>query len=188
MSDELIIRSLASGDSATLRSIYKFNYPTIEKMVFRMNGSVDDAYDIFQDALTIAYEQARSGKLQLNCRFSTYLTAIAKNLWLKRISRNKSQSMVYLSDFSEDTPDVQEPVGKFFEMEKHMSQLEKCLDQIGEPCSGLLKAFYLQNKSMQDIADEFGYTTSENAKTQKYKCLNRLKKLFFHETREVTIR
>ena len=32
---------------------------------------------------------------------------------------------------------------------------------------------------MQEIAAEFGYTNADNAKTQKYKCLLRLKKLFF---------
>ena len=32
---------------------------------------------------------------------------------------------------------------------------------------------------MTDIAAEFGYTNADNAKNQKYKCLMRLKKLFF---------
>mgnify|MGYP007089529830 CR=1 FL=1 len=32
---------------------------------------------------------------------------------------------------------------------------------------------------MQEIAADFGYTNSDNAKTQKYKCLVRLKKIFF---------
>jgi hypothetical protein len=32
---------------------------------------------------------------------------------------------------------------------------------------------------MQEICTEFGYTNADNAKTQKYKCLTRLKKLFF---------
>ena len=32
---------------------------------------------------------------------------------------------------------------------------------------------------MNVIAQEFGYTNADNAKTQKYKCLVRLKKLFF---------
>jgi hypothetical protein len=32
---------------------------------------------------------------------------------------------------------------------------------------------------MPEIAASFGYTNAENAKTQKYKCLMRLKKLFF---------
>jgi hypothetical protein len=34
---------------------------------------------------------------------------------------------------------------------------------------------------MQEIATSFGYTNSENAKNQKYKCLMRLKKLFFSQ-------
>ena len=45
--------------------------------------------------------------------------------------------------------------------------------------SQLLLAFYLQKKGMQEIAASFGYTNADNAKTQKYKCLMRLKKLFF---------
>jgi hypothetical protein len=50
---------------------------------------------------------------------------------------------------------------------------------LGEPCRSLIDAFYLQKKSMTDIASFFGYTNADNAKNQKYKCLMRLKKLFF---------
>lgn len=32
---------------------------------------------------------------------------------------------------------------------------------------------------MQVIAANFGYTNADNAKNQKYKCLMRLKKIFF---------
>ena len=38
LSDEQLIRSLALGDSSVINSIYKSCYPTIEKMVFKMNG------------------------------------------------------------------------------------------------------------------------------------------------------
>ncbi len=50
-----------------------------------------------------------------------------------------------------------------------------------EPCKTLLEAFYINKKNMQEIAATFGYTNAENAKTQKYKCLVRLKKLFFSQ-------
>ena len=53
--------------------------------------------------------------------------------------------------------------------------------KIGEPCKSLLEAFYINKKQMQEIAHEFKYTNADNAKTQKYKCLVRLKKLFFAE-------
>jgi hypothetical protein len=39
----------------------------------------------------------------------------------------------------------------------------------------------LNKKGMQELASEFGYTNADNAKNQKYKCLMRLKKLFFSQ-------
>ena len=57
--------------------------------------------------------------------------------------------------------------------------MEKSLHLLGEPCQTIISDFYLRNLSMQDICDKFGYTNADNAKTQKYKCLQRLKKLFF---------
>ena len=57
--------------------------------------------------------------------------------------------------------------------------MESALEKIGEPCKSLLEAFYIEKKSMPEIAASFGYTNADNAKTQKYKCLVRLKKIFF---------
>ena len=57
--------------------------------------------------------------------------------------------------------------------------MEKAISSLGEPCKSLIEAFYIQKRSMQDIANQFGYTNADNAKNQKYKCLMRLKKLFF---------
>ena len=57
--------------------------------------------------------------------------------------------------------------------------MENAMNKIGEPCKSLLEAYYIYKKQMLQIATEFGYTNADNAKTQKYKCLVRLKKLFF---------
>ena len=73
----------------------------------------------------------------------------------------------------------EEDINAHQEREEHYRQLNAALRRLGEPCSSLLKAYYQHDKSMQDIAAEFGYTNSDNAKTQKYKCLARLKKLFY---------
>ena len=59
--------------------------------------------------------------------------------------------------------------------------MENALSKVGEPCKGILEAFYINKKQMQEIATLFKYTNADNAKTQKYKCLTRLKKLFFAE-------
>ena len=181
MSDEAIISSLANGDSQTIKFIYKSYYSTVEKMVFKMNGSVDDAYDIFQDTVTIIYEKAKADDLHLTCKFSTYLVAIAKHLWLNKLTRRKKQSFSVLHDNMDESVSVESDINQFHEFENNVSKLQECFVQIGEPCNGLLKAFYVDNKSMQEIAVNFGYTNTDNAKTQKYKCLNRLRKLFFNK-------
>ena len=68
------------------------------------------------------------------------------------------------------------------EHEKRNSEFEmmdKAISSLGEPCKSLLEAYYLQKQNMQIIAANFGYTNADNAKNQKYKCLMRLKKIFF---------
>jgi DNA-directed RNA polymerase specialized sigma24 family protein len=57
--------------------------------------------------------------------------------------------------------------------------MDRALNSLGEPCKSLLEGYYLNKKGMQELAEQFGYTNSDNAKNQKYKCLMRLKKLFF---------
>ncbi|MBU3676729.1 MAG: sigma-70 family RNA polymerase sigma factor [Chitinophagaceae bacterium] len=179
--DDVLIRSLANGQSDALQYIYKTIYPTVEKMVFKMNGSTDEAYDIFQDTITIVYEKARRGNLSLSCRFSTYVVAIAKHLWLKnRTGKKKNPVSVPFEAIEQHLP-LAEIAQDFQQMENNVALLSRCFLDIGEPCASLLKAFYLQNKTMQVITEEFGYTNADNAKTQKYKCLNRLRKLFFQE-------
>jgi RNA polymerase sigma factor (sigma-70 family) len=182
--DEALIRSLAIGDSKAINFIYKTNYPTIEKMVFKMNGSMEEAYDVFQDSMTILYEKAKANDLELSCKLNTYLTSIAKHIWMRKLSSKKRQSFTILHDDVDYQVAVEDDVDRFVEFEKNVSKLSACFEQIGEPCNSILKAFYVQNKSMNTIAEEFGYTNPENAKTQKYKCLNRIRKLFFHENEQ----
>ena len=57
--------------------------------------------------------------------------------------------------------------------------MDVAMRKLGEPCKSLLEAFYLKKKPMTEIAEDFGYTNADNAKTQKYKCLQRLKKIYF---------
>ena len=82
----------------------------------------------------------------------------------------------------EESVAVDSDITQFLEFENNVNILQDCFAKIGEPCNTLLKAFYVDNKSMQEIAINFGYTNTDNAKTQKYKCLNRLRKLFFNNS------
>lgn len=85
---------------------------------------------------------------------------------------------MFVADVDENHQ-AQEEVRQFEEEEKRFEKLGSAIDMLGEPCRSLLKDFYYQDLSMTEIAEKFGYTNADNAKTQKYKCLQRLKKLYF---------
>ena len=55
------------------------------------------------------------------------------------------------------------------------SLIKEALKELGDPCKSILTQFYYEQFSMEMIAEKFGYTNSDTAKTQKYKCLKRLK-------------
>lgn len=82
-------------------------------------------------------------------------------------------------DPAEETVAVEEEMEEHERKQQEFSILEHAIRHLGEPCKSLLEAYYVKHQNMQQIAEHFGYTNADNAKTQKYKCLMRLKKLFF---------
>ncbi len=172
-----LLKGLALNDRAVIEAIYRDNYPVIQAFILNNNGNGDEARDIFQEAMIVLYEKAVSGSLELNCQLKTYIYSVCRRLWLKRLQQ--------LQRFSNQVENIEETVTVEEELEQHEKHntdfiiMENALAKIGEPCKSLLDAYYIQKKNMQDIASDFGYTNADNAKTQKYKCLLRLKKIFF---------
>lgn len=174
-----LIKELASNNKQAIESIYKDNYTVIQGFILNNNGSVDEARDIFQEAMIVLYEKVLTGQFELTCQLRTYIFSVCRRLWLKRLQQ--------MNRFSNNTDNIAETISVEEEIEAHekhnsdINLMENAMSKLGEPCKSLLDAYYTQKKNMQDIATEFGYTNADNAKTQKYKCLMRLKKLFFAE-------
>jgi DNA-directed RNA polymerase specialized sigma24 family protein len=82
-------------------------------------------------------------------------------------------------DGLEETVQVEEDLEIHEKRNTDFAIMERALNSLGEPCRSLIEGFYIKKLDMQALSKEFGYTNADNAKTQKYKCLMRLKKLFF---------
>jgi hypothetical protein len=50
---------------------------------------------------------------------------------------------------------------------------------LGEPCHELLGFYYFGRKTMEEISTIMGYKNPDTAKNQKYKCMERLRKMVF---------
>ena len=175
--ENLLLKGLEKDDKKAIEAIYRENYSMIQAFILNNNGSVDDARDIFQEAMIVLYEKSRLETFSLNCQIKTFVYSICRRLWLKRLQQlNKFTTQI---DNLEETVPVEEEVEEHEKKNNDFILMENAMNKIGEPCKSLLDGYYLKKKSMQEIAEDFGYTNSDNAKTQKYKCLVRLKKLFF---------
>lgn len=148
----------------------------VQALIVNNNGTAEDAKDIFQEAMVVLYEKVASGVFELNCQLKTYLYSVSRRLWLRRLQQ---QARYLLSDTEADYIAVEEDTGEHERRDQEFRQMEKAMAGIGEPCKSLLEAFYIHKQDMEEIAASFGYTNADNAKNQKYKCLVRLKKLFF---------
>jgi RNA polymerase sigma factor (sigma-70 family) len=175
--DEQLLAGLAKNDKQAIEALYKEHFGMIQVFILNNNGSSDDARDIFQEAMIVLYEKAISGNFELTAQIKTYIYSVSRRLWLKRLQQ--------MQRFGAPVESLAEAVQVDEELEAHEKRntafvtMEKALSHIGEPCKSLLEAYYLQKKNMQEISTQFGYTNADNAKNQKYKCLARLKKMFF---------
>jgi RNA polymerase sigma factor (sigma-70 family) len=180
--DADLLAGLASGSDRALTQIYRRYFPMVLHLVLTNSGDEDDAKDIYQEALVVVYEKVASGSLELHCQLKTYLYSVSRRLWLKALS-HRGRFSNQLTD-TESATDVTDDVLQHEERDRQFEQMASSLGRLGEPCRTLLEDFYIRDLSMQDITEKFGYTNADNAKTQKYKCLQRLKRLFFAEYRE----
>ncbi|HET9825545.1 MAG TPA: sigma-70 family RNA polymerase sigma factor [Chitinophagaceae bacterium] len=175
--EKALLQGLAQSDKKAIETIYKENYNMIQSLILNNSGSADDAKDIFQETMIVLYEKARSGTFELNCLIKTFVYSVSRRLWLKRLQQ-MNRYAPSLEDL-QDTVPVDEEIAENERINDEFEVMNKAISSLGEPCKSLLEAYYLEKKNMQEIALSFGYTNADNAKNQKYKCLMRLKKIFF---------
>ena len=176
--EKALLQGLARKEKKAIESIYRDNYNIVQALVVNNNGSAEDAKDVFQEAMIVLFEKVQSGSFELNCLIRTFMYSVSRRIWLKRLLQQNRYS---LSESTDELVIVDDEVEEHEKRNQDFTVMEKAMGSLGEPCKSLLEAFYLQKRSMQDIAAGFGYTNAENAKNQKYKCLMRLKKLFFSQ-------
>ncbi len=179
INEQALLKGLAQNDSKAVEALYKSHFAMIQHFVLNNNGSFDDARDLFQEAMITLYEKVQSDSFVLSCQIKTYLFSICKNLWLKRLQQMSKYNAPLSTE--EESIAVEADLEAFQKKDAAFSIMNRALNSLGEPCKSLLEGYYLNKKGMQALADDFGYTNADNAKNQKYKCLMRLKKLFFSQ-------
>lgn len=182
--DPKIIEILSQRDSSQIEAAVTFLYRMcqnpIKHLVISNSGSSEDAKDVIQEVIVVFINQVTDGKFVLmpTVKISTYLYTLARNIWLKQLERDgkrKEWERLFL-EIKEELPEEKSPQELMIEKQENESYLN-VFHRLGSGCQQLLKAFYGDNKSMEQIAVELGLGTAENTRVKKYRCMQELKRL-----------
>lgn len=173
-SDKETLLGLKSKDNKAYDILYKFYYPSVKNFITKNNGSVDDAQDIFQETILVLLDKIPKDEFDLKSSLKTYIFAISSNLWLKRL--RDSNKLVkgelnlyakYLSDYEEAETEIQQ---------SRLQKIVGIFSRISNHCVILLKAIFYEEKNIETVTREFGYTNKHNAQNQKHKCLEQARR------------
>lgn len=175
--DREVVLGILNNSEEALNKLYIGYYPMVLQFILNNNGDEDDAKDVYQEAIIVLYNKIKNGDFELSSKLKTYLYSVSRRIWLKKLAQ-QSKKTSNIADF-EDVLIVEEDIEQHELKDLQFDKMKIALESLGEPCKTIIQDYYMHSLSMQDICEKFGYTNSDNAKTQKYKCLQRLKKLFF---------
>ncbi len=169
-----VTRRFIEHDRFTLKEIYAKNYPSVEAYIKQNSGSSDDAKDIFQEAITAAWLNAKEGKFtpQDESSLGGYIYRIAKFKWLDRVKSKSYKSTIRLAEDYDPAEEVEEQDDKSEKL-NHMRDLYA---QLGDKCRNILNRFYYAKMSLDEIGSELGFDAA-TVKTQKYRCMKKLRDL-----------
>lgn len=145
-----------------LSNLYRQTFPAVASLVHKNNGSLEEAQDIFQDALVLFIEHKDNGSID---QPANYLYGIARNLWNRELAK-KSNNETLDSALSVEDEKIKE-----ISTEK----IQSFLLSAGQKCLNLLSTFYYEGLSLSEIAHEFGFSGTRSATVQKYKCIEKLR-------------
>jgi RNA polymerase sigma factor (sigma-70 family) len=164
--DIKIIRGILEHKSRVIQRVYNECFPMVERMVINTGGDHEQAKDVFQDGWIIVYRKLSSGELDLTCRFSTFLYAICKKLWLQE--KRKRITRMRLTPSEPEILEESEPV-----IDEDKNRIKKLFYKhfrdLSEDCQKIL-ILHFNKAPIEEIQKIMNYQNSHYVMDRKYRC------------------
>jgi len=161
------IKGIKNRDNKILKIIYKEHFSLIKSFIIKNSGTIDDARDVFQEAVIVIYRYTKKDNFEINCSFETFLYSICRTIWLnnlrnKKIRTNKLDDIKEYITFSASDDEQIEESAEYKLYQKHFQKL-------GDECKKLLQLFY-DKVPYKEIAKKMNYKSTGLVKKKKFKC------------------
>lgn len=169
-----IVSLLKKQDEKTIRDIYNEYRPGFFLFAKRYDLSREKILDVYQDAIIALCENAQKGHLDsMSSSLKTYIYSIGKyKIYALLRERNQHTKFENIENVHISIDDYKQE-----EQDEDVQQLRKALSQLGEKCQEVLKLFYYQEKSLDEITELMQYDNKNVSKSQKSRCLKQLKEI-----------
>ncbi len=167
IADHTVLDNIKQGDEQMLVYLYKQHYQMVKNFVIKNSGDENAADDILQDTVIAVWKNTNKPNFLLQSKLSTYIMAIAKNLWFKELKKRTKFKLVDEANHLEHHKD---------EMHLDMDQniIVSLVEQMDETCRRLLFYFYFDGLSTKQIASKLNYANANTVKSKKYQCFKKL--------------
>lgn len=170
-----LFEALRHETPAAFEHLYRQYYRMTAAYVTQNGGSGDDAQDVFQETLVALVKNLRKPEFALQAKLSTYLYAVARNIWLYRRRGQTANTPIenqtvaqQISDFPDMTDDSMSEITAH--EQKHLL-MARIFAQIGADCRELLRRYYYEDTPLKDIAHIMGFTEAF-VRVKKNRCMN----------------
>jgi len=173
------VKEIKENENRALKLLYK-TYRTDVFSWLKKTYSLDyeTSADIFQQAVIIIYDKVIQNRLSEETdNVKSYLYGICKNKALehiKYIKKEHDKKQNYLTGSIVENKDQESDF-----KQKNIKIIQKILEKIGHPCKEILELFYYKSWDFEEICEKMGYKNTNTTKNLKYRCLKRLRLLFF---------
>jgi RNA polymerase sigma factor (sigma-70 family) len=176
-SDADLVAALRAANPAAYTTLYSTYFPSVAYYVRGNQGSLKDAEDLFQETLLVLVDKLSQPDFHLSASLKTYLHAIARNLWLKKL-RDQKETIVEDAQYFVSLPDpALLPDAGLHTGSTPEEQLPGWLNAVTDTCQCILSAIYLEEEPMEDLMARMGWKNRHTADNQKYKCVQQVKKV-----------
>jgi len=173
--DQDLLEGIRGEEDEAFRELYQRCFPMIQHLIMKNSGQLDDAKDVFQEAIIQLFLNTREENFILSSKLSTYMYSIARNKWRERMRKQSRTNQVEISDTQIDHFAVTDGP-EVYATEEKIERMESLMLNLTEECQKILRLFYFSRFSLDKIAEKMSYTY-EFSKQKKSRCLSKLRKL-----------
>lgn len=177
-SDQTLIQEIQAGGmhaeraTATLFRQYAF---FVKKRPAKYALNEEDALDAYSDAYLAVIDHIKSGRFRGESSIKTYLSRIFRNKCVDKARKNATMKVDWVEEFP-DLPDASKDFMRKMISHEELKGVKQKLSQLSENCNKML-LMSAEGYSPGEIAEALNLATARSASSQRYKCLEKLKKL-----------